>query len=400
MKKILTLMLAALFCMTCAVGVFAAADVTYVVDEIGYLESDEIELLNGEAAKVYDARGVGVFFVYTYTEDIVDMDISQIVGNLDDYVIMVENEELWYLHLGGIAVEVIDVEAEEALRASYDDEMTYRAGVSAFIAEAERLLLTKVATDENPDIGSSEDANKDTSEDVDQDDATTGTVVDRLYDGADLLTDTEEDKLGAKLDKISEKYKVDVAVATVDGTGDMTVDAYIEYYFDNSGLGYGPDRDGVLLLVDMDAREFRILSNGKKLGAAAISSDDIDSITDKITEDLSDGNYADAFHTYADECEYQIDGHINGFPFDFGMNLVISIGIGLVLALIITSVMKGKLKSVRSQYAAASYVKAGSMMVTESRDRFLYSRVTCEEKESKSSDDDSGPSRNVGGGSF
>lgn len=398
MKKILSLILAALFCMTCAVGAFAADDVDYVVDEIGYLESDEIEMLNGEAEKVYDARGVGVFFVYTYTEDIVEMDISQIVGDLDDYVVMVENEELWYLHLGGIAVEAIDAEAEEALRASYDDEMTYRAGVSAFIAEVERLLPTKVVDDD--DTAATEDADKDTSEDVDQDDVTTGAVVDRLFDGADLLTDAEEEKLGAKLDKISEKYEVDVAVATVDGTGDMTVDAYVEYYFDNSGLGYGPDRDGVLLLVDMDSREFRVLSNGKKLGAAAISSDDIDSITEKITEDLSDGNYADAFHTYADECEYQIDGHINGFPFNFGMNLLISLGIGLVLAFIITGVMKGKLKSVRSQYAAASYVKAGSLMVTESRDRFLYSRVTCEEKESKSSDDDSGPSRNVGGGSF
>jgi uncharacterized protein len=225
-------------------------------------------------------------------------------------------------------------------------------------------------------------------------------VVDRLYDGANLLTDTQESKLRAKLDEISEKYKVDVAIATVDGTDDMSIDEYDDYYFDNSGLGYGADRDGVLLLVDMDSREFRVLSNGKKLGAAAISSDDIDSISDMIRDDLSEGDYADAFHTFADECAYQIDGQINGFPFDFGINLVISIVIGLVLAFIITGVMKGKLKSVRSQSAAASYVKVGSLVVTESRDRFLYSRVTRKEKESKSSNNDSGPSRNSGGGSF
>lgn len=228
------------------------------------------------------------------------------------------------------------------------------------------------------------------------------TYSDRLYDGADILTDAEEEKLLAKLDRITDDFKVEIAVATVEGTGDMTATEYVNYYFDNSSLGIGDERDAVLFFIDMEAREFRILSNGKNLGAAAVSMDDIDSITDKVTSDLADGNYAKALHIFADECEYQINGEINGFPFKAGRNLIISVVIGLIVALIVTGNMKGKLKTVRWQDKASSYVKNGSLALTQSSDTFLYSRITRTRRETESSSDSSSQSssRNVGGGSF
>ncbi len=224
--------------------------------------------------------------------------------------------------------------------------------------------------------------------------------VKRLNDTADILTDAEEAGLQEKLDSITDEFKVELAIATVNGTGEMDVDEYVNYYFENSGLGIGDERDAVLILIDMDTRNFRILSNGKNLGAAAISVDDIDSITDKITSDLSDGNYASALHTFADACEYQINGQINGFPFKTGRNLIIAVVIGFIVALIITGSMKGKLKSVMRRDMAKDYVKNGSLNITESRDTFLYSQVTRTKRESKDSGSDDGASRNVGGGSF
>lgn len=228
-------------------------------------------------------------------------------------------------------------------------------------------------------------------------------LTERLNDSADILTDAEEAELLAKLDRITDEFKVEIAVATVNGTGDMTATEYVEYYFDNSSLGIGDERDAVLFLIDMEAREFRILSNGRNLGAAAISADDIDSITDKVSSDLKSGNYAKALHKFADECEYQINGEINGFPFKTGRNLVISVVIGLIVALIVTGNMKSKLKTVRWQDKASSYVKSGSLALTQSNDTFLYSRVTRTKRETDSSSGSSSnrsSSRNVGGGSF
>ena len=221
----------------------------------------------------------------------------------------------------------------------------------------------------------------------------------RLYDDADLLTRSEERKLANRLDDVSEEYEVDIIIVTVETIGHYTPNQYIEYFYDENNCGYGEDRDGVLLLVTMEEREYRILSNG--FAAKAISSDDIDDIGDTISDYLSDGEYAEAFHSFVDECEYQIDGELNGFPFAFGKNLLISLVIGLVAALIVTSIMAGELKSVKKQLAATEYTKQGSMKVTSSSDMFLYRTVDRRKKESdSSSSSSSSSSRNIGGGKF
>lgn len=87
----------------------------------------------------------------------------------------------------------------------------------------------------------------------------------------------------------------------------------------------------------------------------------------------------------------------------------ISLGIGLVIALIAVSVMKSKLKTVRYKAEANSYVRPGSMNITVSRDLFLYRTVAVSPKPKNNSDSDGGSSTHTsssgsthggGGGSF
>lgn len=228
--------------------------------------------------------------------------------------------------------------------------------------------------------------------------ATTGAGDLFVIDEADLLTDSEEQALNEKLATISGAYNAQVTVATIVDTGDEYVDDLIESMYDRLGLGYGDGHDGILLLVAMDVREYRILSNG--FAADAITLDAIDTIGSAIESDLTAENYVAAFDAYADKCDYYLNGYINGFPFAFWKNLAIALVIGLVVAWIVTGSMKGKLKTVRKQPAATAYTKPGSMQVFMSNDLFLYSTVSRRAKESKSSSSSSGSSRNVGGGSF
>ena len=217
-----------------------------------------------------------------------------------------------------------------------------------------------------------------------------------LYDEADLLSDREEAELIEKLTDVSEKYEAQIVVITMSYTNEDDMDEYVEYIYDSMGFGYGEDHDGVLLLVCMDPREYRILSNG--FAADAI---DPDAVGSQIKPDLSDGNYADAFDTYVDQCEYYLDGHINGFPFDVGGSLMTALVIGVVVGVIVAFILKGQLKSVRKQDRANVYVKAGSMNVTRRNDLFLYRDLRRVKKETnKSSGSGSGSSRRVGGGSF
>ncbi len=222
-----------------------------------------------------------------------------------------------------------------------------------------------------------------------------------VTDGADLLTDSQERELRTTLSEISDKYGAQVAVVTVPSL-DISIDFYVNDLYDGEDYGYGSDKAGVLLLVCMNPREYRILSNG--FAADAISSYDIDVISDEIVSYLSDGYYAEAFDTYASECEYYLNGYINGFPFEFGPNLLLALIVGLVIALIAVSGMKAQLKSVRRQNQANAYVKSGSMNITRAGDYFMYRTVTRRPKpqnnSSSSSSSRSGGSRNVGGGRF
>jgi len=217
-----------------------------------------------------------------------------------------------------------------------------------------------------------------------------------IYDEADLLSTQEETQLAEKLSEIGEEFDAQIVIMTVSSTGG-NIDAYIEDKFDSMSMGYGENRDGVLLLVCMDSREYRILSNG--YAGEAIGTDQIDAISEAIVSDLSEGAYADAFSTFADQCAYYLGGYLNGFPFNVGKNLVVALIIGVVAGVIVAFVLKKQLKSVRQQKQANVYIKSGSMQIATSRDLFLYREVSRTKKQSSSSSG-SGSSRNVGGGKF
>lgn len=218
-----------------------------------------------------------------------------------------------------------------------------------------------------------------------------------LFDDADLLTDAQEASLYEKLLSVSHTYSAQLAVVTIDSMEGGDIDDYLEYLYDYMEFGYGDHYDGVLLLVCMDPREYRILSNG--FAGTAIDTGAIDSIGSAIVSDLSDGNYADAFDTFAEECAYYLDGYLNGFPFDVITNLLIALVIGLIVGVIVAFVLKGQLKTVRKQDRANAYVKSGSMQVTVRNDFFLYRTVNRTKKETTGSSS-GGSSRSTGGGSF
>ena len=373
-RTIISLLLVVMLCMSLSISA-SAAYVDFIIDSQDVLTDDERTSLNDMAAEIFEDTGVGVYYVYVYgSASVTDYNVHGLVREVtDDYYVMVENDDSWYYFASGTG-EQLDT---DALREAYDNTETYAEGVEAYLAEAS-LQLTFL--DDGSEDGEPAEDNL------------------LVWDEAELLNETEVAQLNSKLESISKKYKAEIRVVTLSSMDGGDIDEFLEYLYDESGFGYGENHDGVLLVVCMDPREYRILSNG--FAGEAITSGDIDAIGEAFQSDLSDGNYADAFDTFADKCEYYLDGHINGFPFNTGKNLLICLGIGLVVALIVTGIWKNQLKSVRKQSAANAYVKAGTMQITQSGDFFMYRNVTKTQKQSSSSSGSSGSSRSTGGGSF
>lgn len=231
----------------------------------------------------------------------------------------------------------------------------------------------------------------------------------RVVDMADLLTDSEEAALTEQLNEISLRLNMDVVVATTNDLEGYSVRDYADLLYEQCGFG----KDGLMLLISMEDRDWYISTCG--FGITAFTDAGISYIGDRIAPDLSNGDYAAAFSSYAALCDDFIAQAQTGAPYDSGnlpsqpLSLIwipIALVIGFVLAKIFVGSMKSELKTVRRQAAANSYVKSGSLNVTERRDLFLYHTVTRTEKPKNDSSgssthtSSSGTTHGGGGGKF
>lgn len=234
----------------------------------------------------------------------------------------------------------------------------------------------------------------------------------RLVDDSDVLSVEEESELLSRLDSVSEAHQFDLVVVIVDDFAGMSAMDYADDFFDYNGYGYGSSRDGSLLLIGVN-EDYRWISTSG-FGITAFTDAGIQYIGSEIVSDIQSGFYYDGIDSYITLCDDFITQAENGEPYDNGnlpkgkfsffFTLLISLVVGFVVALIVVLIMKSQLKTVRRQAAASSYLKAGSMKVTESRDVFLYRNVSkvkkAENNSSGSSTHSSSSGRTHGGGGF
>lgn len=242
----------------------------------------------------------------------------------------------------------------------------------------------------------------------------------RMNDSAQLLTEDEDNELEASLEELSVRQSFDVVIATIDsleGEGYTSMEEYADDLYDYCQFGYGANRDGVLLLISKGDRKWHISTCG--YGITAFTDAGIQYLGQQMTPDMADGDYAAAFRAFIRWTDKYVTAAREGHPYDVNnmpheplsmMYLGLALVIGLVTALIVTGVMKSQLKSVAPQRDASSYVRQGSMRLTNQRDYFLYRDVHRTERPKASDSSDSGGSsthtsssgstHGGGGGSF
>lgn len=231
----------------------------------------------------------------------------------------------------------------------------------------------------------------------------------RLVDDAALLTGGEVSEIAAQLDKVSARYSIDVVIVTANELGGLSPMEYADDFFDYGGYG----KDGILLLVSMEDRDWWISTTG--YGITAVTDAGLDYIADQFVPYLSEDDYGGAFTVFVEQCDLFLAQAETGDPFDSHnlpkapfaalRNLGVALVIGVAAGWIATGVMKNKLKSVAMQPRAEDYIVPGSMRLSYSRDQFLYSHTDRREKPKSSSGSSthtssSGTTHGGGGGKF
>ena len=183
----------------------------------------------------------------------------------------------------------------------------------------------------------------------------------KVFDDANLFTAEETADLNRTALSLINETGVDLVIVTTNSTGSRNSMEYADDYFDYNHFGIGPNRDGMLILINMQARDVRISTHGAALGYFRDA--DIEKLLDKIVKPLSNGNFNGAAEAFlynsagvinkkiADAQYAELKGFARFTPKLLGRSMLF----GFLLALLVTGIMAlaqgGKLPSVSGAHA-------------------------------------------------
>ncbi len=216
-----------------------------------------------------------------------------------------------------------------------------------------------------------------------------------IHDRAGILSASEEETLEEMAAEQSARCGISIVVLTEDGIGGADPLYYAADFYDYGG--YEPD--GIILFLEMEERDWRLVTTG--IVEEVILDYDLDYIGEHAVSYFSEGEYADGFAEYIDIAAALYDMYVNGDKNDAenvpggayglsgydpsqangsgkmgGMYYVVLAGISVAVAFAVCGGLKGQLNTAVKKRTAGNYLDENGAEIVVERDRFLYSHVT------------------------
>ena len=246
--------------------------------------------------------------------------------------------------------------------------------------------------------------------------ADTEAKLDHVTDAADLLTDSQWETLETRAAALSEQYGCGVYIVVVDdmnsfSEGGSGIERFGEQVFTNYLLGYGEEKNGVMLSLSMADRDYDILAHGS-IGHEAFTDYGKEVLADQFLDDFRYDNWYDGLEDYVNGCGEMLEAWHNGSPIDSyggytertrgitGGRVFGSSAASAVIAFIACAVLKGKNKSVRRQTNANAYVAPGSLALRTQLDQYTHTTEVRRTIESSNRGSGGGGGTTINSGGF
>ena len=208
-------------------------------------------------------------------------------------------------------------------------------------------------------------------------------AVPYVTDAAGLLTQDEVLALEAQAEQIAEDYGCAPYILVVENYRDYedTYDvreAGMNLY-ERWGLGYGPEKNGLLLMLSMAERDYALVTNGS-VTHQAFTDYGQEALREQFLDNFHNDDWAGGFRDYLDGCAWLLEQARNGTPYDVntapkGFNPLIIV-IPLVLALVVCLVLTGQMKTAKRKTEAGDYMVQGGAKMRVVQDIFTHRTVT------------------------
>lgn len=389
-NKVFAILTVVVLCLAMLLPVSAAGthifDQTNAIGNISTLETyaQQIEDNYGYSVLLSVIDGVGTEGTYGYCEDLYNANASEENGIALTYNY---GDNKYAFYCAGEAENIFTVEIQDnTLWYAFAYTETYYEGAYAYLAAVEEIVSkAPVATEPVTDAHETEP----TTEFVPVD-----RTLSLVEDYADVLTDSEETDLIAKLEALGAANDIEVGVVTVDSYDGKDPQAFADDFYDYNGYGYGENDDGFIVVFNTGEgdgnRNLAISTHGK--GIDLLTDMEIDVIIEMMITPIKNGDFAGAFDNFVSECENAVDTSVSLLA------IPLAIAIGFGLAFLIVKLQASKLKTVVQKADAADYV--GNVVLTYQNDQFMYRNVTSspKAKSDSSSTHTSSSGRTHGGG--
>lgn len=208
-----------------------------------------------------------------------------------------------------------------------------------------------------------------------------------VRDDASLLSETEVADLTDEAEYFASQAQWNIGIATTADAGDKDSEAYADDLYDE---WYGIDTDGLLLLIDMDHRNYYLSTSGEAI--YYITDARLEHILDDGYDPISQAQYYETFSVMLSDIEaYYQDGVPEGaysYNRDTGekeyyygrfhltqMEILIAIAVGAAAAAVTMIVIRGKYQLKWGKYSY-NFHRFGSTHFTERTDKFRTQMVT------------------------
>ena len=221
-----------------------------------------------------------------------------------------------------------------------------------------------------------------------------------VYDISNLLPYDEWEELENRAADISNRQHCGVYFALVDdytdyGGGDVYRVTYQLYH--GSQLGMGDDRDGIIVLLSMEDRDYAMFVYGE-YAEYAFDTFGQEQLEKQFLEDFGDDDWYGGISHYLDACDEFLTKAGEGKPVRRSPwpMIAIAVGISCLIAGSICFFLLRGMKSVQQKKEADVYLTADGLQLTDQYDRYTHTTETRTkiEKSSSSTSEESG-----GGGS-
>ena len=201
-----------------------------------------------------------------------------------------------------------------------------------------------------------------------------------LWDEAGLLSAGEAQALEARAVALAETYDFGIYLVTVPDTGGRDAYAYATALFQDWDLGYGGERNGVILLLSMAQREYALAVHGA-YGRAAFTAYGQDKMTEAFLEDFGNDQWYAGFSSYLDSCETYLAAAGEGRPIGQNtdaqrhgalMKLAGAAAVGLVAAGVTLGIFWARMHTARTPGTAAGYETQAGLQLTQQLDIFTH----------------------------